>query len=97
MAASPENAPLNSQLVGVFVIDAAGVTVCQGAGGLREQAIFDACAPFGGTTTTPPLTTATKAQTYTFADEDDVNIGLIADLAGGLRGRRLLSAMLAVG
>jgi hypothetical protein len=81
-----------ADFIGVHTLSAAEVDVCLAAGGLKGQQLFNAMAPFGGTTTEPPLTMATMAQAYTLADIDDVYTVVNAD---GLRSHPFMEAVLA--
>jgi hypothetical protein len=83
-----------ADFVGVHVLDDAEVQLCLNAGALKGQQLFNALAPFGGTTTTPPLSLALMAQTYTLADLDDVNVVVNAD---ALRSHPFMEAVLANG
>ena len=79
-----------SEFVGTWTIDtAAKRDACLAAANNRGQQAFDASAPYGGTTTTPPLSLATMLQVYTL-DAAAVEV-ILTDTA--IRGHEFLTGM----
>ena len=79
-----------ADFVGVFTVDtAAKRNFVLAAANNRGQQCFNAIAPYGGTTTTPPLTLATMLQVYTL-DAAAVEVVLAET---GARGNEFLSAL----
>jgi hypothetical protein len=80
----------NSDFVGTFVVDADLVEAMIATSGNRRNTLFEYLAPYGQTTSTPPLTKAQMAQTYIIPDLDAVNS---IKVKGGIRSHQFLTVM----
>jgi hypothetical protein len=80
----------NSDFVGTFAVDADLVEAMIATSGNRRNTLFEYLAPYGQTTSTPPLTKAQMAQTYIIPDLDAVNS---IKVKGGIRSHQFLTVM----
>ena len=78
---------------GTWTLDAAGVNTSLAAANNRGQQCFNVMAPYGVTTSTPPLSLTTMAQAYVL---DTAAVAVILN-ATGARGNEFLSAVSTLG